>query len=181
MYFFTGTDGAEQSVSRQLVGLPVRGMAVPVRDTTTIGTPTDSFTVTNIGANDSRSINFSLLIDRSLVLDSVFSVSLETDGIASRTAYVRIATTSVVGTDERPFTIAPNPVQGVVRLQFPTSIRRALRIVDALGRLAYTTTTELRELVIPVSALGVGAAFGMYMVSVADAAGIHNTSFVVTP
>lgn len=208
--FFAGTDGAEQSVSRQLVGLPVRGMAVPVRDTTTIGTPTDSFTVTNIGAKpvtisnvvvwppdkiipvpgmipltidagDSRSINFSLLIDRSLVLDSVFSVSLETDGIASRTAYVRIATTSVVGTDERPFAIAPNPVQNVLRLQFPTSIRRAVRIVDALGRLAYSSTAEMRELAIPVSALGDGAAIGMYMVSITDATGTHTTSFIVTP
>ncbi len=208
--FYAGTDGAEEIAGRQLVGLPIRGMVYPVRDTTTISTPTDQFTVTNIGtkpvtisdvavsppgkidpvpgtlpllinAGTTQSISFRLLVDRSLVLDSVFSVSLVTDGIVPRTTHLRVATTSVVGTDERPFAIAPNPVQGVVRLQFPTSMWRAVRIVDALGRLAYTTTTELREVVIPVSALGDGAAIGMYMVSIADDAGTHNASFVVTP
>ena len=69
----------------------------------------------------------------------------------------------------------------VVRLQFPTPGRRTVRIVDALGKLAYITTTELRELVIPVSSLGDSASAGMYTLSVADATGTHTSSFIVTP
>lgn len=64
-----------------------------------------------------------------------------------------------VGTDERPFAIAPNPAQNSVRLQFPVSMRRAVRIVDAQGRLAE----------------------GISMASITDATGTHTTSFIVTP
>jgi len=135
----------------------------------------------SLGAGETRPIYVRLLVDRSTIMDSVFSATLVTNGIQPRMTHLRIAATSSVGSDDRAFVIAPNPVQNAVRFQFPAPGRRTVRIVDALGKLAYLTTTEQRELVVPVSALGDGAAIGMYSVAVVDATGTHTSSFIVTP
>ena len=114
-------------------------------------------------------------------MDSVFSATLVTNGIQSRTAYLRVATTSSVGTDDQPFVIAPNPVQTSLRLQFPASGSRTIQIHDARGKMAFSTSTQARELTIPVSMIADGAAIGMYTMVVIDASGTHTSSFVVTP
>lgn len=208
--YYPGADGSEQSTSSTLVGLPIRGLAHPTHDTTNISKSVDAFAVKNIGlesvlinnvdispagmvavessqfplslgAGETRPIYVRLLVDRSTIMDSVFSATLVTNGIQPRMTHLRIAATSSVGSDDRAFVIAPNPVQNAVRFQFPAPGRRTVRIVDALGKLAYVTTTEQRELVVPVSALGDGAAIGMYSVAVVDATGTHTSSFIVTP
>lgn len=208
--YYPGADGTEQSTHSTLVGLPIRGLAHPNHDTTNISKSIDAFTVTNIGLDsvtindvvvspagviaveplqfprllaggETRPITVRLLVDRSLVMDSVFSVTLVTNGIQSRTAYLRVATTSSVGTDDQPFVIAPNPVQTSLRLQFPTPGRRTIQIHDARGKMALTAATEARELTIPVSSISDGAAIGMYTIVVIDATGTHTSSFVVTP
>lgn len=208
--YYPGADGSEQSTSSTLVGLPIRGLAHPTHDTTNISKSVDAFAVKNIGlesvlinnvdispagmvavessqfplsvgAGETRPIYVRLLVDRSTIMDSVFSATLVTNGIQPRMTHLRIAATSSVGSDDRAFVIAPNPVQNAVRFQFPAPGRRTVRIVDALGKLAYLTTTEQRELVVPVSALGDGAAIGMYSVAVVDATGTHTSSFIVTP
>ncbi len=208
--YYPGADGTEKSTSMTLVGLPIRGIAQPANDTTNISKTTDAFAVRNlgleqvivtnvtitppgvvevdpavfplsIGAGETRPIFVRLLADRATVMGKVYEAELSTNGITPRKAVLRIASTSSVATDDQPFVIAPNPVQNVVRLQFPSPGRRTIRIVDALGKLAYITTTELRELVIPVSSLGDSAAAGMYTLSVADTSGTHTSSFIVTP
>lgn len=208
--YYPGADGTEHSTHSTLVGLPIRGLAHPNHDTTNISKSIDAFTVTNIGLDsvtindvvvspagviaveplqfprllaggETRPITVRLLVDRSLVMDSVFSVTLVTNGIQSRTAYLRVATTSSVGTDDQPFVIAPNPVQTSLRLQFPTPGRRTIQIHDARGKMALTAATEARELTIPVSSISDGAAIGMYTIVVIDATGTHTSSFVVTP
>lgn len=208
--YYPGADGSEQSTSSTLVGLPIRGLAHPTHDTTNISKSVDAFAVKNIGlesvlinnvdispagmvavessqfplslgAGETRPIYVRLLVDRSTIMDSLFSATLVTNGIQPRMTHLRIAATSSVGSDDRAFVIAPNPVQNVVRIQFPAPGRRTVRIADARGKLAYLTTTEQRELVVPVSALGDGAAFGMYSVAVVDATGTHTSSFLVTP
>ncbi len=208
--YYTGADGSERSTSAHLVGLPIRGLAQSTHDTSNISKSGDAFAVTNIGldsvtvndvvvspagviafepsqfplalgAGETRPISVRLLVDRSLVMDSVFSATLVTNGIQSRTAYLRVATTSSVGTDDQPFVIAPNPVQTSLRLQFPASGSRTIQIHDARGKMAFSTSTQARELTIPVSMIADGAAIGMYTMVVIDASGTHTSSFVVTP
>lgn len=208
--YYTGADGSERSTSTHLVGLPIRGMARPVHDTSNISKSLDAFSVTNLGneqviindasfspagvvaidpsmlpmtlnAGETRPVLVRLLVDRASVMGRVFAVNLTTNGITSPTTYLRVASTSGVEADERPFVIAPNPVQTSFRVQFPTSGGRTIQIHDARGKMAFTTSTEARELTIPVSMIGDGAAIGMYTMVVIDASGSHTSSFIVTP
>ena len=208
--YYTAADGSERGKSVTLVGLPNRGMALPMHDTTNISKSVDAFAIKNIGiedvivnsakvsplgavsidasvfpltirAGETRQVFARLIVDRTAIMGNTYAVELQTNGVRDTTAYLRIATTSSVEDGERPFVISPNPATSVVRIQFPNVGLRTIQIHDALGRLAYTTTTERSELTIPTSLLGEEAATGMYLVRVSEGTTTHTSSFIVTP
>ena len=208
--FYTALDGSERGKSVTLVGLPNRGMALPVHDTTNISKSVDAFAIKNIGLEnvvvtnatvsplgavsidasvfpltippgETRQVFARLIVDRAAIMGNTYAIALTSNGVRDTTAYLRIATTSSVEDDERPFVISPNPATNVVRIQFPNVGLRTIQIHDALGRLAYTATTERSELTIPTSLLGEDAATGMYLVRVSEGTTTHTSSFIVTP
>lgn len=208
--FYTDSDGSERGTSVTLMGLPNRGMALPVHDTTNISKSIDAFAITNIGQEDvivteakvsplgavsidasvfpltippgeARQVFARLIVDRAAIMGNTYAIALTSNGLRDTTAYLRIATTSSVEDDERPFVISPNPATNVVRIQFPTVGLRTIQIHDALGRLAYTATTELSDLTVPTSLLADDAATGMFLVRVSEGTSTHTSSFIVTP
>jgi hypothetical protein len=134
-----------------------------------------------IPPGETRQVFARLIVDRAAIMGNTYAIALTSNGLRDTTAYLRIATTSSVEDDERPFVISPNPATSVVRIQFPNVGLRTILIHDALGRLAYTATTERSELTIPTSLLGEDAATGMYLVRVSEGTTTHTSSFIVTP